>query len=50
MNKLVKKLDNLIKQLENIRNKSDLLERVVDDLRMDSYNLEKAFEMKGGER
>ena len=50
MNKLVKKLDKIIRTLENIENKSDLLERTIDDLNRDSYNLEKAFKIKGGEK
>ena len=46
LEKLVKKLDNLIKSLESMANEDDLLERVVEDLRIDAYNLQKVIELK----
>ena len=46
MSKYIKKLDNLIKQLEKIKNKNYLLRRTIQDLRIDSYNLERYFKLE----
>jgi len=45
-NNIIEELDSVIKKLERKKNKPKLLVRIINDLQIDAYNLEKYFEIE----